>query len=172
MATDTPVAVLVARFPQEEDARVALTELTDAKKQGDIAMQDAAVLRRDPDRSLHISDSADKGFGKGALIGGVAGAAVGVLAGPVGWATLGGAAVGGLAHKLRDRGFPDEKLKQMGESVTPGSAALVVVVDDSSSADVELRLGRYGAQVAKEVVSSDIATALDSDAFNAQQAQH
>ena len=77
------------------------------------------MLRRDSLNELHITETADKGFGKGAVLGGVAGAPVGLVAGPIGWVTLGGAAVGGLAAKLRDGGFPDARLKQIGERLTP-----------------------------------------------------
>src|SRR5579864_8439055 len=94
--------LIVAAYNDEQGASQALKQLQQAKKSGTISIKDAAVLKRDPNNRLHISESADKGAGSGAMIGGVAGAAVGLLAGPVGWAALGGAAIGGLAAKLHD----------------------------------------------------------------------
>src|SRR5262245_39682856 len=96
MTREEPIQVIVAAFPTEQGAKEALHDLDEAKKQGVIGIKDAAVLMRDQDQKLHITETADKGFGRGAAIGGVAGAAVGILAGPIGWAALGGAAVGGL----------------------------------------------------------------------------
>jgi uncharacterized membrane protein len=98
---------VVASFRYEADAREALTDLDAAAEQESTQMRDVALLTRDDKNNLHIDEREDKGFGRGALIGGVAGATVGLLAGPIGWATLGGAAIGGLASKLRDTGFPD-----------------------------------------------------------------
>jgi uncharacterized membrane protein len=132
-------------------------------------VKDAAVLTRDQNQQLHISESADKGFGRGAVIGGVAGAAVGLLAGPIGWATLGGAAVGALAARLRDGGFPDERLRQMGSGLQPGSSALVAVIEHVWLEDVERMLEEKGADLATEAVASDIAAQLDQQAEQSQQ---
>src|SRR6266550_3070218 len=129
MTREEPIQVIVAAFPSEQGAKEALHDLDEAKKQGLIGIKDAAVLSKDEQQKLRISDSADKGFGRGAMIGGVAGAAVGILAGPIGWAALGGAAVGGLAAKARDGGFPDARLRQVGASLQPGSSALVAVIE-------------------------------------------
>jgi uncharacterized membrane protein len=169
MTQEQPIQVIVAAFPTEMGAKDALKDLDEAKKQGVIDVKDAAVLMRDQNRELHITESADKGFGRGAAIGGVAGAAVGLLAGPIGWATLGGAAVGGLAAKLRDGGFKDERLRQMGAGLQPGSSALVAVIEHTWLEDVERRLEERGADIATEAVAYDIATQLDRQAEQAQQ---
>jgi uncharacterized membrane protein len=169
MTTEAPIDVVIAAFPSEQGAKQALQELDDAKKQGLIAVKDAAVLRRDEQNKLHVSESADKGFGRGALIGGVAGAAVGIIAGPIGWATLGGAAIGGLAAKARDGGIKDERLRQMGESLQPGNSALVAVIEHVWINDLERMLIERGANLATEAVSADIAAQLEAQAVSAQE---
>lgn len=169
MTREEPIEIVVAAFPTEAGAKNALHELDAAKKQGVIGMKDAAVLSRDASDKLHIAESADKGLGRGALIGGVAGATVGILAGPVGWAALGGAAVGGLAARLRDGGFPDERLRQMGEGLRPGSSALVAVIEHVWLGDVERMLAEKGADLTTEAVAADIAMQLDEEAQREQQ---
>src|SRR6185295_15534661 len=129
---ESPVDVIVAAYNDEQGASNALKELKAASEEWKVDIKDAAILKRDMDNKLKITESADRGFGRGAIIGGVAGAAVGVMAGPIGWATLGGAAVGGLAAKLRDGGFKDDRLRTIGEGLQPGSSALIVVVEDAS----------------------------------------
>jgi uncharacterized membrane protein len=166
---ERPIEVIVAAFPTEAGAKDALHELDAVKKQGVISIKDAAVLSRDESEKLHIAETADKGFGRGAMIGGVAGAAVGILAGPIGWAALGGAAVGGLAAKLRDGGFPDQRLRQIGEGLRPGSSALVAVVEHTWLEDVERMLQQRGADLATEAVAADIAAQLDAQAEQEQQ---
>ena len=163
MTTQVPVDVVVAAFQDEQGANNALKELEVAKKEGLIGIQDAAVLRRDQQAKLHISESADKGFGRGAVVGGVAGAVVGVLAGPVGWAALGGAAVGGLASKLRDTGFPDSRLRQIGDTLTPGSSAIVAVVEHEWVKEVERRMENRAADLVTESISADIADQLEQE---------
>lgn len=166
---DVPVDVIIAAYNNEQGASDALTKLQEAKKAGVISIKDAAVLKRDENNKLKITETADKGFGRGAMIGGVAGAAVGVLAGPVGWAALGGAAVGGLAAKLRDGGFPDDRLREIGESVQPGNSALVAVVEEVWVKDAQRILEEKAAKIVTNAISADIASQLDADAASAQQ---
>ncbi len=164
-----PTDVVVGAFPTEAGAKEALHSLQEAQKQGIVGIKDAAVLSKGPDNKLHIAETADKGFGRGAMIGGVAGAVVGVLAGPVGWAALGGAAVGGLAAKLHDGGFPDDRLKQMGDGLTPGSSAVVAVIEHTWLRDVQAKLEEAGADLLTESVTADIADQLDQEARKHQE---
>jgi uncharacterized membrane protein len=169
MATEVPVDVVVAAFQDEKGATDALHELENAKKQGVINIKDAAVLRRDASNELHITETADKGFGKGAVMGGVTGAVVGVLAGPIGWAALGGAAIGGLAAKLSDGGFPDQRLKQIGEGLKPGSSAIVAVVEHEWVREVERRMEQRAADIITETIEQDIASQLEQEGEKMQQ---
>jgi uncharacterized membrane protein len=164
------VGVVVAGFRTESDAKDAIEDLKLAKRQGFAQMGDIALLVRDEHDKLRISESADKGFGRGAMIGGVAGAAVGILAGPIGWATLGGAAVGGLAASLRDSGFPDDDLRAIGEKIRPGAAAVVAVADQTWLDNVERVLEQHGATVTKQEIAAELAEQLEREAADAQSA--
>jgi uncharacterized membrane protein len=129
MTGEIPIQVVVAAFREEWAADEELEQLRATQRQGLIKIDDAAVLRRDAKNKLHIKETADMGGGKGAAVGGVTGAVVGLLAGPVGWGLGLGALVGGLAAKLRDTGFPDERLRKLGQGLRPGTSALVAVVE-------------------------------------------
>ena len=49
--------------------------------------------------------------------------------GPIGLAaTVGGAAIGGLAAKLHDSGFNDERLRRLGQSLQPNTSAILAVI--------------------------------------------
>ena len=160
--SDVPVQVIVAAFKDETTADQALKALKEAKNSGLIKIVDAAVLRKDADGKLHIKETADMGGGKGAVIGGIAGGVIGLLAGPVGWAVLGGAAIGGLAAKLHDGGFKDERLKKLGEGLGPGNSAIVAVVEHTWVREVEKAMADAGAQVVTEQISADIAKQLQA----------
>ncbi|HEY7357880.1 MAG TPA: DUF1269 domain-containing protein [Ktedonobacterales bacterium] len=160
--SDVPVQVIVAAFQQENGAEDALHDLKEAKKEHVIAIENAAIIRRDVGGKLHVKEMKDIGGGKGAAIGGVVGAVVGLLAGPLVLAAGAGALVGGLAAKLRDSGFPNERLKQLGDALTPGTSALVAVIDHTWVREVQERLERFGADVMTESIKADIAQQLES----------
>ncbi len=160
--SDVPIELIVAAFQDEKGAEAAYKELKQAKKEHIIKIQDAAVIRRDEKNKLHIKDVHDIGGGKGAGIGAVVGGAIGLLAGPVVLVGAAGALIGGLAAKMKDGGFPDSRLKQIGEGLLPGTSAIVAVIEHTWVADLEAALAEAGAQVMTESISADIAEQLAS----------
>lgn len=160
--SEVPVQVVVAAFQEEKAADEALKELKQAKWAGVIGIQDAAVLRMDEKGKLHIKETGDWGGGKGAIAGGVIGGFIGLLAGPIGWLGLTGAVIGGLAAKLRDSGFSDERLKQLGESLQPGTSAIVAVIEHKWVAELERQMQEAGADVLTEEIGADIAAQLEA----------
>src|SRR5713226_5410794 len=105
MSDEAPVQVCVAAFPDEEGASRMLEQLRHTNKDL-VQVEQAAVLVRNGEGQLEIKESHHAG--RGAVIGGLTGAVVGLIAGPVGWVAVGGAAIGALAARLRDAGFPEE----------------------------------------------------------------
>lgn len=158
--SNVPTELIVAAFQDEKGAEAAYKELKQAKKEHLIKIQDAAVIRRDAKNKLHIKDVHDMGGGKGAGIGAVVGGAIGLLAGPVVLVGAAGALIGGLAAKMRDGGFPDSRLKTIGEGLQPGTSALVAVIEHTWVEDLENALAEAGAQVMTESISADIAEQL------------
>lgn len=148
--------VVVAAFPTEDGAKEAMRELDDAKRRGIFGIQSAVVLRRDARKRVHVSESASKGFGPGAIVGGAAGAAVGLAAGPIAWATLGGAAAGGMAWRLRRGPRAHEEVRQAKTSLPPGSSALVTVVEHGWVAAVERSLKESGAALHDDAAQLDV----------------
>jgi len=84
-----------------------------------------------------------------------------VIAGPVGWAALGGAAIGGLVGKLRDSGFENARLEQWGANLTPGSSAIVAVIEHTWVTEVEKIMREDAKDVASMAVEADIAAQLE-----------
>jgi len=161
--SDVPVQLIVAAFQEEKAAKEALKALKEAKSQGLIKIENAAVLRKDDKGKLHIKETQDMGGGKGAVFGGVAGAAIGLIAGPalVVPAAV-GALVGGLTAKLRDTGFSNQRLESLGESLQPGSSAIVAVVEHTWVDKVEEALAEAEADVMTAEIKADIASQLEA----------
>jgi uncharacterized membrane protein len=161
--SDVPVQLIVAAFQDEKSADEALKMLKQAKKEKLIGIVDAAVLRKDEKGKLHIKETADMGGGKGAALGGVAGAAIGLIAGPLLIVPAAvGALIGGLAAKARDSGFKDDRLRTIGDSLKPGTSAIVAVVEHKWVGEVQKAMQEAGADAVTEALSADIATQLEA----------
>ena len=161
--SDVPVQVIVAAFQDEKAAKEALKSLKQARKEGLIKIENAAVLRKDKKGKLHIKETHDMGGGKGAALGGVGGAAIGLIAGTALAApVVVGALVGGLVAKLRDSGFSNKRLETMGEGLQPGTSAIVAVVEHTWVAKVEEALAEEQAEVMTAEIQADIANQLEA----------
>lgn len=160
--SDVPIQIAVAAFADEDAASEALKQLKELKKTRIIGIIDAAVIRKDDDGKIHIKETADMTAKKGAGIGALIGGAVALLAGPVGLLVGGGALVGWLSAR-RDKGFKDERLERLGESLKPGSSAIIAVVEHKWVAELERELANIGADVATEELAAEIAAELEKE---------
>jgi uncharacterized membrane protein len=160
MASDSPVEVVVAAFRSEDGASNALKDLEGLGKDV-VQINESAVLIRDANNELQIKESHH--VGKGLIVGGLAGAVVSLVAGPIGWMTAGGAAAGALVQKLRDSGFSDEKLREVGEALTPGTSALIAVVEYRFMDGVVKYLEKSGVHFAAEQVQAEVARQLEGE---------
>lgn len=161
--SEAPVQLLVAAFTEEDAADKVFEQLKQAKKEKLIHIQDVAVIKRDMDSKIHINEPKDWKAGKGAGVGAVIGAALGIITGPgVVLTTAAGAAIGGLAAKLRDAGFPDDQLRQVGEALKPGTSAIVAIIEHTWVVDIENEMQAQGAQVMRQAISEDITKQLEA----------
>jgi uncharacterized membrane protein len=161
--SEAPVQLLVAAFTDEDAADTVFNQLKEAKKEKLIHIQDVAVIKRDQDSKIHINEPKDWKAGKGAGVGAVIGAALGIITGPgVVLTTAAGAAIGGLAAKLRDAGFPDDQLRQVGEALKPGTSAIVAIIEHTWVADLEQEMQAQGAQVMRQEIAADITKQLEA----------
>jgi uncharacterized membrane protein len=76
-----------------------------------------------------------------------------------------GAAVGGIWAKLRDIGISDRELREMGESLTPGSAALFLLFEPLATTTLVRELRRFNGRVLRSTLpdelTAEIAEALE-----------
>jgi uncharacterized membrane protein len=159
--SDIPVELIVAAFGDEKAAKAALKELKAAKKAKLIDIVDAAVIRRDEKDKLHIQETGDLSGGQGAMFGGALGLTLGILAGPGALvAGAAGALIGGIASRLRDSGFSNERLQTIGEALKPGTSAIIAIVEHKWVAELEDMMAEAGADVMTEALKEEIAAQL------------
>lgn len=165
------VHVLVATFHDEQAADAAYEQLRGDENLRLIHMENSAVIRKDDKGKLHIKETHDMGGGKGAGIGLLIGGAIGLLSGGIGFLGAGavGAVVGGITAKLHDGGFKDSKLREMGDSLPPGSSALVAVVEEDDLSVVHDNLAGDAYQVMVTHLSPHITAQLNEPVLKSEE---
>lgn len=131
------VGMFLAAFLSEDGAKAARKRLKEAKKSGAFYYENVAVIRSNAKGKVKVKESADMSTGKGAGVGALVGGVVGLLAGPAGvaWGLVIGGGSGALAA-LRDSGFEDKSLKEIGSALPPGTSALVVTTSKAFTEEV------------------------------------
>jgi uncharacterized membrane protein len=146
-----PRRLLVIAFENDASAHAALGDVKQLVARGKLKLEDACVVVRREDKMLDITETVSMGGKGGALRGGLAGALVGVLAlVPVAGLTV-GAAVGGFLARHHDYGIDRHFQRRVAESLRPGSAALVAVVEPG---DIDVALAAVASWRA-QVVATD-----------------
>ena len=157
------VGLFIAAYVDERGADNALDMLKQAKKADEFYYDDAAVVRRSAEGKVHVKETGDMSTGKGAGIGALIGGVVGLIAGPVGWAALGGAAIGALAAH-GDAGFDKDTLEEIGGALPSGTSALAV----TTSKDFVEAVRKQAPKEETLTLARDIATQIN-DHLNARQ---
>ncbi|MBF2050562.1 MAG: DUF1269 domain-containing protein [Elainella sp. C42_A2020_010] len=158
---ETPVQVIVAAFSTPEGASEVMDSLKQGKKDGLIGIVDAAVVVKDADGKVKITDSKRRTT-KGLVTGGLVGGLVGLLAAPpVGAAALGGGVIGALVGKLRSAPLKAE-MKSISSALPPGSSAIVATIEHSWVSQLQTALIADGAQLIHDSIQADIAEQLNA----------
>jgi len=106
--------------------------------------RDAVVVSASANGRVELHQTNQVAAGEGVVAGGTVGFVAGMLlGGPVGGALLG--MLGGGVLGARDTGVPDARLRELGESLSPGQALLCVLVGSADVAAVRAALEPYGA---------------------------
>ena len=162
MGSDT-MEIFVAAYATEDGAAAALKDFQAAERAGAIDLVDAAVVVHTAEGKVRFDETADPSGRRWAKRGAIAGGVVGLIFPPsiIASAVVGGAA-GGVWGKIRDQGFKDEDLRGIGESLPPGSSAIIAVAQDRMIAQLEQSLAGYE-RIAKQAVSAEAAAAIAAE---------
>ena len=161
--SEKPIQVFVASYDNEFGAKQSLQDFQAMDREGSIELIDAAVIVHGADGKVKFEETVDPSGKKWAKRGAIAGGLVGLIFPPsiiVGAAIGGGA--GGIWGKVRDKGFKDEDLKAIGESLEPGSSAIIAIAEDQVLDRLEKGIAGYE-RIARHTVSAEAALVITAE---------
>src|SRR4051812_40306344 len=138
--------LIAIAYPDAATAERVRAELIQATKEHLVDLEDAVVVEHQPDGKIKLHQAmstAGAGAAGGALWGGLIGLLF--LAPLFGMAI--GAASGALAGKVSDVGVNDKFMKELGDKMPPGGAALIALGRSEAPGKVIDRVKPYGGPV-------------------------
>jgi uncharacterized membrane protein len=159
---EMPISLVVYAYNEEGKAEEVLKALNELQKRKVFTVLNAAVLVMDKDGKTRLRETEDVDAKLGALFGAITGGLVGLLGGPVGAivGAVAGAATGGVAAHEMDMGFSEEYLRELQESLRPGSSALIALVEHEWVERVIAELEEYEGTLFRKALKADIAAQL------------
>jgi len=166
MAKPDGVFVYVGTYPDEISARDDYQIVKDLHLAGAVGTYDASVVTKDENGKVHVNKD-ETSTRHGAWGGAAVGAVVGILFPPavIGSAVV-GAAVGGVGAHLW-KGMSRSDVKEFGELIDTGEAALVIVGEttiEAALAKADLKAEKHMSKELDDVSSKDIDQAVQEAA--------
>ena len=170
MAKPDGVFVYVGTYPDEMSARDDYEIVKDLHIAGAVGTYDASVVTKDENGKVHVNKD-ETSTRHGAWGGAAVGAMVGILFPPalIGSAVV-GATVGGVGAHLW-KGMSRADVKEFGELIDAGQAALVIVGESTIEAAIDkadLKAEKHMTKELDDVSSKDIDQAVQDAAKEAK----
>jgi uncharacterized membrane protein len=147
---DEPVFLYLATYDDEDTAREDYNVLKELHATGVVGTYDAAIVTKDADGKVHV-DKHEKPTQHGAWTGAGVGAVLGILFPPsiIGSAIVAGAAGGLIGHVWR--GLSRSDVKELGELIDEGQAALLIIGRDQLEETLDRELKRANKRLNKQL---------------------
>lgn len=156
------VELVVAAFQAESGAENALKLLEATAKERPHGIQNSVVIQRDANNTLHIRENVSASGTQAIAAATVLGGSIGLLFPPsILNGGLLGATIRDLAARLRENGFPEARLTELGASLLPGTSAILALVPPDGGADLEREFSAHNAKVVRERISPELAVNLE-----------
>lgn len=148
--SDEPVFLYIASYTSEDDARADLEALYELHAGGVVGTYDAALVSKDADGKVHVHKH-EKPTQHGAWTGIGVGALVAILFPPslLASTVVGGTAGGLIGHLWH--GLSRHDVKELGETLDAGEAALVIVGRSKLEETLDRELKRATKRMEKQL---------------------
>jgi uncharacterized membrane protein len=163
--SDKDVFLFVGTYEDEEDARADYDAVHQLHEEGLVGTYDIAIVSKDAEGKVHVKKR-EKPTEHGAWTGAAVGALVGILFPP---SIIAAGVVGGVAGGLTGhffRGMSRSDVKELGELIDEGQAALVVVGESKVDEYMDRAFSRARRTMRKQVRADakEVQRQLDSAA--------
>jgi uncharacterized membrane protein len=159
--------LIAVAYDDVNTAETVRAKLFDLQRQQLVAIEDAVVVERTSDgkvRLRQLRSSVGVGAAGGALWGGLIGL---IFLVPFLGAAV-GAAAGAAAGSMADSGIDDGFMRQVGEDLQPGKAALFVLLTKSTPEKVIPEVAPYGGHILRTSLSPEAEERLREATQSAQ----
>ena len=148
--------LIALTYDDEQTGRAVFEKLSDLQKRELLQLEDAALALKDAKGKVKVKQTLENRLtGSAALWGGFWGLLIGLLfLAPIFWGLF-GALMGFIAGKSGDVGIDDKFIKDVGNSLDPGGAAVFMLVLEATADKVLEELAPYGGHVFQTSLSKE-----------------
>jgi uncharacterized membrane protein len=145
--------LIVVSFDHLDDAREAMRHIRTVERDGQIELEDTAVIEVTPDGKAHVKNELSGATETGAAVGAVVGALTSFFLPVIGIVI--GAAVGGAVGSLFDTGVDPKFVDDVKRQLKPGTSAIFLVVRRAHTDPVIAALRPFKGEVIQTTLPSD-----------------
>jgi uncharacterized membrane protein len=129
-----PVELMVTTLDAKVEADDALNRLIELNRSGAIELISARVLAKDEKGKIQVRDAPDLLKAEAPLVGALAGSTLGLFAGIAGVlaGAMAGAVLGLAVGQAANVGASNRHLEELAEELTPGTSALLALVEEEA----------------------------------------
>lgn len=147
-------SLVVVSFDSPDEAAAVLESLKGQTKYGNISFDDTAVVSKELDGKVHVKNNVSHGTMTSTAIGALLGLMLGIFLFPVAGILI-GAGGGALLGRLMHLGVDGDFVKEVSDSLQPGTSALFVLVHDANPAVVRAVLEDHHGKVLQTTLSTE-----------------
>jgi uncharacterized membrane protein len=159
------LALMAAVYADEERAQTILDMLQQMHKASTIVLADSAMVTKDADGKLNVTEtrqlSGKEGAKRGAIVAGIFGL---VFPPSLIVSALAGAGAGAAWGKLRDSGIKTGSMNELGDQLEPGKAAVIVLAEPKWVEPIERALAGYDGQIVRHAFTDTETAQLEEAA--------
>jgi uncharacterized membrane protein len=169
LVTDGAYTLIVAKFPNTEEAEAAYQTLTEIERRSSLRIDGVVVASMDAEGKVHLGKVTDHSTKTGLKWGVVGGVALGILFPPT---ILAGAAatgtLGAAIGKVRNATHRSAIADQLEGVLTPNSSGVIALVEDEAVVEIEKALAQAD-EIVTKAVDKQVAAEIDREAAAAKE---
>jgi uncharacterized membrane protein len=156
----TPYHIVMLSFDGEHAAETVLHAVKEEKSLAGCEIQAEAVVWRDEGGGIHVKEKGSAGMG--AAFGVATAGVLGLVTGPVFLLVMVavGAVAGGVAGHFAGQALPADDLQEVAASLTPGTSAVLFVVDEKHADQLIEPFAARGARVVDSPVETELSSMI------------